>query len=82
MVEATAAAADWNVIVTLPETTVREARKFIRRWGEVMVETILVIAFPALIGVGARPSKGSPSRMPRAGRDGSRTSNVAKHSNN
>jgi hypothetical protein len=48
MVEATDAAADWNVIVTLPEATFREARKFIRRWGEVMAETILVIAFPAL----------------------------------
>ena len=28
-------AADWNVIVTLPEATFREARKFLRRWGEV-----------------------------------------------
>jgi tRNA(Ser,Leu) C12 N-acetylase TAN1 len=27
--------ADWNVIVTLPEATFREARKFLRRWGEV-----------------------------------------------
>lgn len=28
-------AADWNVVVTLPEATFREARKFLRRWGEV-----------------------------------------------
>ena len=28
MVEATDAVADWNVIVTLPEATFREARKF------------------------------------------------------
>ena len=35
MVEATDAAADWNVIVTLPEATFREARKFLRRWGDV-----------------------------------------------
>jgi hypothetical protein len=35
MGEATDAAADWNVIVTLPEATFREARKFLRRWGEV-----------------------------------------------
>ena len=33
--EATEIAADWNVIVTLPEATFREARKFLRRWGEV-----------------------------------------------
>jgi len=26
---------DWNVIVTLPEATFREARRFLRRWGEV-----------------------------------------------
>jgi hypothetical protein len=71
IVDATDAAVDWNVIVTLPEATFREARKFIRRWGEMMAETILVIAFPALIGVGARPSEGSPSTMPCAGRDGS-----------
>ena len=35
MAEATDAAADWNVIVTLPEATFREARRFLRRWGEV-----------------------------------------------
>ena len=35
MAEATDTAADWNVIVTLPEATFREARKFLRRWGEV-----------------------------------------------
>ena len=35
MAEATDVAADWNVIVTLPEATFREARKFLRRWGEV-----------------------------------------------
>jgi tRNA(Ser,Leu) C12 N-acetylase TAN1 len=35
MPEATDVAADWNVIVTLPEATFREARKFLRRWGEV-----------------------------------------------
>ena len=35
MVEAINVAADWNVIVTLPEATFREARKFLRRWGEV-----------------------------------------------
>jgi tRNA(Ser,Leu) C12 N-acetylase TAN1 len=35
MVEATDVAADWNVIVTLPEATFREARKFLRRWGGV-----------------------------------------------
>src|SRR5271168_1157454 len=35
MVEATDVAADWNVIVTLPEATFHEARKFLRRWGEV-----------------------------------------------
>lgn len=28
------AAADWNVIVTLPEATFREARNFLRRWGK------------------------------------------------
>ena len=33
--EATEIAADWNVIVTLPEATFREARKFLRRWAEV-----------------------------------------------
>ena len=26
---------DWNVLVTLPEATFREARKFLRRWGDV-----------------------------------------------
>ena len=35
MAEATDAAADWNVIVTLPEATFREARRFLRRWGGV-----------------------------------------------
>jgi hypothetical protein len=35
MAEATNAAADWNVIVTLPGATFREARQFLRRWGEV-----------------------------------------------
>jgi tRNA(Ser,Leu) C12 N-acetylase TAN1 len=34
-VQAKDAAKDWNVIVTLPEATSREARKFLRRWGEV-----------------------------------------------
>jgi hypothetical protein len=34
-VEATDVAADWNVVVTLPEATFRETRKFLRRWGEV-----------------------------------------------
>jgi tRNA(Ser,Leu) C12 N-acetylase TAN1 len=34
-VEPTDVAADWNVVVTLPEATFREARKFLRRWGEV-----------------------------------------------
>jgi tRNA(Ser,Leu) C12 N-acetylase TAN1 len=33
-VEATDVAADWNVVVTLPEPTFREVRKFLRRWGE------------------------------------------------
>ena len=28
-------AADWNVVVTLPEATFCEARKLLRRWGEV-----------------------------------------------
>ena len=32
--EARDVAADWNVVVTLPEPTFREARKFLRRWGE------------------------------------------------
>jgi tRNA(Ser,Leu) C12 N-acetylase TAN1 len=31
----TAAAGEWNVVVTLPEATFREARKFLRRCGEV-----------------------------------------------
>ena len=35
MAETTEIAADWNVIVTLPEATFPEARKFLRRWGEV-----------------------------------------------
>jgi tRNA(Ser,Leu) C12 N-acetylase TAN1 len=35
MVDAPDVAGDWNVIVTLPEATFREARKFLRRWGEV-----------------------------------------------
>ena len=35
MVQAKDVANDWNVIVTLPEATSREARKFLRRWGEV-----------------------------------------------
>ena len=30
-----AVAAEWNVIVTLPEATFREARKFLRQWGVV-----------------------------------------------
>jgi tRNA(Ser,Leu) C12 N-acetylase TAN1 len=30
---ATQIAADWNVIVTLPEATFREARNLLRRWG-------------------------------------------------
>ena len=34
MSAATPTSADWNVIVTLPEATFREARKFLRRWGE------------------------------------------------
>jgi hypothetical protein len=34
-VEAIDVAADWNVVVTLPGATFREARKFLRRWGEV-----------------------------------------------
>jgi tRNA(Ser,Leu) C12 N-acetylase TAN1 len=34
-VQAKDAAKDWNVIVTLPEATSRETRKFLRRWGEV-----------------------------------------------
>jgi hypothetical protein len=37
MVEATDVAADWNVIVTLPEATFREARKFLRRWRDFTV---------------------------------------------
>jgi tRNA(Ser,Leu) C12 N-acetylase TAN1 len=28
-------AAEWNVVITVPEATFREARKFLRRWGEV-----------------------------------------------
>jgi hypothetical protein len=32
---ATHTAPDWNVIVTLPEATFREARNLLRRWGEV-----------------------------------------------
>jgi len=35
MVQAKDVTNDWNVIVTLPEATSREARKFLRRWGEV-----------------------------------------------
>jgi hypothetical protein len=35
MAEAADVAADWNVIVTLPEATFREPRQFLRRWGEV-----------------------------------------------
>jgi hypothetical protein len=35
MVEAIDVAAGSNVIVTLPEATFREARRFLRRWGEV-----------------------------------------------
>jgi hypothetical protein len=35
MAETAAAGNDWNVVVTLPEATFREARKFLRRWGEV-----------------------------------------------
>ncbi len=35
MAKATEMAADWNVIVTLPEATFPEAREFLRRWGEV-----------------------------------------------
>jgi tRNA(Ser,Leu) C12 N-acetylase TAN1 len=31
---ADAAAADWNVVVTVPEATSREAQKFLRRWGD------------------------------------------------
>ena len=34
MAEARQISADWNVIVTLPEATFREARRFLRRWGE------------------------------------------------
>lgn len=26
---------EWNVVVTLPEASLREARRFLRRWGEV-----------------------------------------------
>jgi hypothetical protein len=35
MSAATDTSADWNVIVTLPEATFREARNLLRRWGEV-----------------------------------------------
>src|SRR5487761_1616717 len=35
MAETAAGAADWNVVVTLPEATLREARQLLRRWGEV-----------------------------------------------
>ncbi len=31
----TAAAIDWNVVVTVHEATMREASKFLRRWGRV-----------------------------------------------
>jgi tRNA(Ser,Leu) C12 N-acetylase TAN1 len=34
MAETAAALTDWNVVVTIPEATFREARKFLRRWGE------------------------------------------------
>lgn len=35
MPETPGTAEDWNVIVTLPDVTFREARKFLRGWGEV-----------------------------------------------
>ena len=35
MPETASAATDWNVVVTVPESTMREARKFLRRWGEI-----------------------------------------------
>jgi tRNA(Ser,Leu) C12 N-acetylase TAN1 len=35
MAETGDAAAGWNVVVTLPEATFWEARKFLRRWGAV-----------------------------------------------
>ena len=35
MSEPVRTAADWNVVVTLPEATFREARNLLRRWGEV-----------------------------------------------
>jgi hypothetical protein len=35
MAETPDTAADWNVIVTLPEATFREARRFLHRWGDV-----------------------------------------------
>ena len=44
MAEATDAAADWNVIVTLPAATFREARKFLRRWGEVHPPAISTVS--------------------------------------
>lgn len=35
MAETAAGAAEWNVVVTIREARFREARKFLRRWGEV-----------------------------------------------
>ena len=35
MAEIAETAAEWNVVITLPEATFREARKFLRRWGQV-----------------------------------------------
>jgi tRNA(Ser,Leu) C12 N-acetylase TAN1 len=35
MAETAADATDWNVVVTIPEATLREARKFLRQWGDV-----------------------------------------------
>jgi tRNA(Ser,Leu) C12 N-acetylase TAN1 len=35
MSETAPATIDWNVVVTVPEATMREASKLLRRWGEV-----------------------------------------------
>jgi hypothetical protein len=67
MVEATNAAADWNVIVTLPEAAFREARKFLRRWGEVHrtgyfhVLTMLVEDVESFLTEVAKAIEGKPS---------------------
>jgi hypothetical protein len=45
MAQAMDVTADWNVIVTVPEATFREARKFLCRWGEVRRDDLLRYPF-------------------------------------